>query len=200
MVIQSKIHQFWRWFTHNEAIFRNEQTADKAKEMLDNQILAFGKFAWGIDQGVQKSYVFTFSPNNDKKLLALSQQIVQLAPNLPMWEFRYCLPAEQDWDFRFQMLNNLIVLQTFDAAEWQFVLIEEQDYRIAVEIRADNLDSLDMDDRKTAMSRAVNKLIGEELRIQEIASIKPVFRFDPRDRDWIYPMREFRERFLYFIQ
>lgn len=197
--MRAKIGQFWQWFTYNEAIFRNEHTAEQAKEMLDNQILSFGKFAWGIDRGLQKSYVFTFSPNNDRQLLALSRQIVQLAPNLPMWEFQYCLPAEREWDFKFQMLNNLIVLQTFDASEWQFVLIEEQDYRVSIEIKADNLDTLDMDDKITAMSRAVNKLVGEELQIQEISSIKPVFRFDPRDKEWIYPMTEFRERFLYFV-
>ena len=198
--MHSKILQFWQWFTYNEAIFRNEHTAEKAKEMLDNQILSFGRFAWGIDEGLQKSYTFNFSPNNDKKLLALSQQMVQLAPNLPMWEFQYCLPAEPDWDFKFQMLNNLIVLQTFDASEWQFVLIEEQDYRVSIEIKADNLDTLDMDDKMTATSRAVNKLIGEELRIKEMYSIKPVHRFDPRDEEWVYPMTEFRERFLYFVE
>ncbi len=195
-----KIAQFWQWFTYNEAIFRNEQTAEKAKELLDNQILSFGKFAWGIDEGLQKSYLFTFSPNNDKQLLRLSQQLVQLAPNLPMWEFQYCLPAQPDWDFKFQMLNNLIVLQTFDASEWQFVLIEEEDYRVTVNIKADNLDSLDMDDKNTAVSRAVNKLIGEELRIKEIYAIKVVHRFDPRDEAWVFPMGEFRERFLYFVE
>lgn len=198
--MQSKIHQFWQWFTHNEAIFRNEQTAEKAKEMLDNQILSFGRFAWGIDKGLQKSYAFRFSPNNDQQLLGISQQIVKLAPNLPMWEFEYCLSAEPDWDFKFQMLNNLIVLQTFDATQWQFILIEEADYRVSIEIRADNLDTLDMDDKMIATSRAVNKLIGEELRIKEVYSVKPVHRFDPRDEEWVYPMSEFRERFLYFIE
>ena len=198
--MQAKISQFWQWFTHNEAIFRNEHTAEKAKEMLDNQVLSLGRFAWGIDKGHQKSFVFSFSPNNDKKLLALSKQLVQTAPNLPMWEFQYCLPAKKNWDYKFQMFNNLIVLQTFDASEWQFVLIEEEDYRVSVEVKVDNLDSLDMDDKKVAISRAVNHLIGEELRINEIYSIKPVHRFDPRDAEWVYPMTEFRERFLYFIE
>ena len=91
-------------------------------------------------------------------------------------------------------------MQTFDASEWQFVLIEEQDYRVSIEIKADNLDTLDMDDKMTATSRAVNKLIGEELRIKEVYSIKPVHRFDPRDEEWVYPMTEFRERFLYFVE
>ena len=198
--MQQKILQFWQWFTHNEAIFRNEVHAERAKEMLDNQVLSFGKFAWGIDPGLQKSYVFTFSPNNDKQLLSLSQQMIKLAPNLPLWEFQYCLPAKPDWDFKFQMFNNLIVLQTFDASEWQFVLIEEADYRVSIEIKADNLDTLDMDDKIAATSRAVNNLIGEELRIKEIATIKPIFKFDPRDKEWVYPFSEFRERFLYFIE
>lgn len=198
--MHTKILQFWQWFTYNEAIFRNPEMAERAKEMLDNQILSFGKFAWGIDEGIQKSFVFTISPNNDKKLLALSQQMIQLAPNLPRWEFRACKPANPDWDFTFQMLNNLIVLQTFDAKEWEFVLIEEEDYRVAIEIKADNLHTLDLDDQKAAISRAVNQLIGEELRIKEIAFIKPVHRFDPRDKEWIYPFSEFRKRFLYFIE
>jgi len=198
--MHTKISQFWQWFTHNEAIFRNEHTAEKAKEMLDNQVLSLGRFAWGIDPGNQKSFVFSFSPNNDKQLLALSKQLVEAAPNLPMWEFQHCLPAKENWDYKFQMFNNLIVLQTFDASEWQFVLIEEEDYRVSVEIRADNLDTLDMDDKMAATSRAVNNLIGEELRIKEIYSIKPIHRFDPRDTEWVYPMTEFRERFLYFIE
>ncbi|MEM6317163.1 MAG: hypothetical protein AAF960_05795 [Bacteroidota bacterium] len=198
--MHQKILHFWQWFTHNEAVFRNEHTAEKAKEMLDNQVLSFGKFAWGIDIGLQKSFSFTFSPNNDPKLLALSKQIVAAAPNLPLWEFYYCRPAEKDWDFQFQMLNNLIVPQTFDASEWSFVLIEEDDYRVTIEIKADNLDTLDMDDKITAMSRAVNRLIGEEIRIKEVANIKPIFHFDPRDQEWVYPFSEFRERFLYFVE
>lgn len=198
--MHAKISQFWQWFTYNEAIFRNPKMAEKAKEMLDNQILSFGKFAWGIDEGDQKSFVFTLSPNNDAKRLALSQQMIQLAPNLPRWEFRACQPANPTWDFKFQMLNNLIVLQTFDAAEWEFVLIEEEDFRVAIEIKADNLHTLDMDDKIAATSRAVNHLIGEELRIKEVASIKPIHQFDPRDKAWVYPFREFRERFLYFIE
>lgn len=199
--MQVKILQFWQWFTHNEAIFRNVLDPDRVTEMLNNQVLSFGKFGWGIDEGQAKgAFIFTFSPNNDKRLLSISKQLVQAAPNLPLWEFRYCNLPVKDWDFKFQMLNNLIVLETIDASEWQFVLIEEEDYQVSIEIKAENTERFDMDDKIALASRAVNNILGEELRIGEVKSIKVVYQFDPRDKDWIYPMKEFKKRFLYFIE
>ena len=195
-----KITHFWQWFTHNEAIFRDESKAPQAKEMLDNQILSFGRFAWGIDEGHQKSFVFTISPNNDAKLLAISKQIIQAAPNLAMWEFRYCKAPDLSWDFTFQTFNNLMVLQTFDASEWAFLLAEESDYKVRIEIKAENMDSLDLDDQEIAASRAVTNILGEALRIEEISSVKMVYQFDPKDVEWVYSMRELRERFLFFIE
>ena len=198
--MRSKILQFWQWFYQNEAFFRNGTNPKKAKEMLDNQILSFGKFAWGIDEGITKPYVFTISPNNDKKLLAISKQIIEVAPDLPQWEFQYCKPPLNDWDFTFQAYNQYFILQTLDAAEWKFVLIEEEDYRVSVEIKADNLATLDWEDREQAAIRVITNLLGEALYIKEVHSVKLVSQFDPRDKDWIYSMGEFRARFLYFIE
>lgn len=196
----AKIHQFWNWFVQQEAQFRQIQDEEGVRELLNNQILSLGRFAWGIDRGRQKRFALTFSPNNDHRLLALSKQIVEAAPDLPYWEFHACRPPDLYWDFKFQTFNNFMVLQTFDAAKWQFVLIEEEDYRIRIEIKADNMATLDLDDQNIEAERAVTRLLGDELRIEEVHSVAIVHRFDPLDQDWVYNMRELRKRFLYFIE
>ena len=194
------IRQFWQWFSQNEAVFRNPDQAERAKEMLDNQVLTFGKFAWGIDRGPNDSYILIISPNNNKQLLDISRQLVDEAPALSNWDFLYCKPPLLDWDFKIRMFNQFYLPQLYDASKWQFVLIEEEDYRVSVEVKADNLHDLDWDDQQIAASRAVTNVLGEEMRIEEVHSVKTVFEFDQQDKEWIYPFTEFGERFLYFIE
>jgi hypothetical protein len=198
--MRSRILQFWNWFSQNEAQFRIVQNEMQTRELLNNQILDFGNFAWGVNRGKQKPFSFVISPNNSPKLLAISKEIVQLAPNLPKWEFHYCKLPDLDWDFQFQMFNSFMIMQSFDASKWEFVLIEEEDYRIRVEIKANNMATLDYEDQMIAADRAVTRLLGEEMRIEEVHSVAIIDEFDPRDEDWIYSMREFRKRFIYFIE
>ena len=198
--MHSKILQFWHWFTQNEAIFRNLKDAKQAKDLLDNQILSFGRFAWGIDEGPNHSFILTISPNQDKKLFQISQQLINLAPVLPNWTFLHCKPPLKDWDFKFQTFNQFYILQTYDASKWQFVLIEETDYRISIEIKATNMANIDFDEQEIAAQRVVINILGEQLYIKEVYSVKIVSEFDPRDKDWIYPLPELGQRFLYFIE
>ena len=198
--MDTRILQFWNWFVHNEAIFRDKTQAEKAQEMLNNQVLTFGKFAWGIDEGQQKPYVFTISPNNDRQLYKISQQLIKYAPSLANWDFRSCKPPIKDWDFKFQAYNNFFLLDTYDAAKWHFVLIEEEDYRVSIEIKANNIVNLDREDQVIAAQRVVTNILGEQLYIEEVYGVNIVPEFDPRDKDWIYSLSELRKRFLYFIE
>lgn len=198
--MHSQIYQFWTWFSKNQEQFKKIKNPVRVRDLLDNQILVFGKLSWGIDEVKNNKYAFTISPNGDKKLLFLTKKIVDLAPTFPDWEFNYCKPPELDWDFQFKMFNNYLLMQNYDAAEWQFVLIEEEDYRIRVEVKVSNLEGLDIEEQVVAANMAVTKLLGEELRIEEVHSVTLTHQFDPRDKEWIYPMRQFRRRFLDFIE
>lgn len=198
--MQAQIHQFWYWFNQNQAQFKNIQNPERVRELLDNQLLVFGKVSWGIDMPKKDEYVLTISPNGDEKLFYTIKRLVEFAPNLSDWDFRYCKPPELDWDFQFEAFNTFYILQKYDASEWSFVLIEEEDYRIRVEIKTPNLDSLDLEEKLIAIDMAVTRLLGEELRIKEVHSVTLTHQFEPEDKDWIYPMKEFRKRFLDFIE
>lgn len=198
--MQAQIHQFWYWFNQNQAQFKNIQNPERVRELLDNQLLVFGKVSWGIDMPKKDEYVLTISPNGDEKLFYTIKRLVEFAPNLSDWDFRYCKPPELDWDFQFEAFNTFYILQKYDASEWSFVLIEEEDYRIRVEIKTPNLDSLDLEEKLIAIDMAVTRLLGEELRIKEVHSVTLTHQFESEDKDWIYPMKEFRKRFLDFIE
>ena len=198
--MRAKIQDFWSWFIENEAEFRNVKDREQAIERMDNQILAFGRFAWGIDTGREKPFALVLSPNNDPDLLDISRDIMDEAPDLKNWEFYPARLRLHDWDFKLEVYNRWMSKQTYDVRRWEFVLIEEDDYRVSVEIVIPNMNDVDAEDQQVAASRVVNLLLGEELRIEEVHRIRVVDDFDPQDEDWIYPMVEFRDRFLDFIE
>lgn len=198
--MHSQIQQFWYWFIQNQENFKIIKNPERIRDLIDNQVLIFGKLSWDIGRLENNKYAFTFSPNGDKKMFYITKKIVELAPNIPDWEFHYCKPPESDWDLQFDAYNTSYMLQKYDASEWSFVLIEEEDYHIRVDIKAADLESLDWEDKLIAIDMAVTKLLGEEVRIKEVHSVTLTHQFDPQDKEWIYPMEEFRKRFLDFIE
>jgi len=67
--MELKVKQFWDWFIDNEYQFRAITDTKTVVELLNNQVLEFGMFAWEIGIGVEKPHSFTISPNGDKKRL-----------------------------------------------------------------------------------------------------------------------------------
>ncbi len=193
-----KIKQFWDWFIDNESEFREVTDTKRVVELLNNQVLDFGLFAWEIGKGVNKPHSFTLSANGDRRRLQLSKDIFKQAPDLRHWEFHYCKPIKEDWDFTFEVFNSMMVKQTYDASKWEFVLVEEDDQKISILLRAKNIVTLDYDDLPSVGNLIVINLLGEETKILDVHKIDFVDEFLPEDEKWIFPLPDLREEFLAF--
>ena len=196
--MELKVKQFWDWFIDNEYQFREVTDTKTVVELLNNQVLEFGVFAWEIGVGKRKPHSFTISPNGDKKRLFLSRQIFKQAPELQHWEFNYCRPIKRDWDFTFEVFNSMMIKQVYDASKWEFVLVEEDKQKISILIRATNIVTIDFDDLPSIGDMVVNNLLGEERRINDVHSIQFIDEFLPEDEKWIFPLADLREEFIAF--
>ena len=195
-----KIKQFWDWFIDNESDFREITDTKRVVEMLNNQVLDFGLFAWEIGTGVDKPHSFTMSPNGDKRRLQLSKDIFRLAPELSYWEFNYCKPIKYDWDFTFEVFNSMMIKQSYDATEWEFVLVEEESEKISILLKAKNIVTLDHDDLPAVGNLVVTNLLGEETKINHIKQINFVDDFLPEDEKWIFALPVLSKEFQAFLE
>lgn len=192
--LDEKIRNFWDWFVEHEEKFRIITDPRMARDMLDNQVLQFGIFAWEIGEGNNKPHTFTISPNGDAKMLRISKAIFEEAPELPQWEFYHARPA-RDWDFTFEMFDSFMVKQKVDAADWEYIIRMTPERKIKLLLYAENVDFLDMDDKLSAADFVINSIIGEEDKIDFVESIVFIPFIDEHQEEDIQMMPQLKFEF-----
>ena len=191
---KNKISDFWNWFVEHEEKFRVIQDPHAAREMLDNQILQFGVFAWEIGEGFDKPHTFTISPNGNSKMLRRSQAIIGEAPDLKYWEFFAARPA-RDWDFILEMYDSFMVKQKVDTADWEYLFRLTPEFKIRVLLYAENIDFFDEDDKKSASDFVLNSIIGEADKIDYVDSIEFIPFVDETQEDDLKSLHELKFEF-----
>lgn len=195
-----KVKQFWDWFIDNEYQFREVTDTKTVIELLNNQVLNFGLFAWELGEGRKKPHSFTLSPNGDKRRLQLSREIIKQAPDLRQWEFYYCKKEKRGWDYSFEMYNSGMIKQIYDASKWEFVLAEEDNEKISILFCAPNIATIDFDDLPAVGNMVVINLLGEELKTNHVHSIEFIDDFLPEDEKWIFDLPDLRREFRAFLR
>ncbi|MFK7775131.1 MAG: hypothetical protein AB8F94_23525 [Saprospiraceae bacterium] len=191
---KNKINDFWNWFVEHEEKFRIIQDPHAVREMLDNQILQFGAFAWEIGEGRGKPHTLTISPNGNSKLLRRSQAIIGEAPDLRYWEFFAAKPP-RDWDFIMEMYDAFMVKQTVDTADWEYLFRMTPEFKLRILLYAENIDSFDEDDKKSASDFVINSIIGEADKIDYVNSIEFISFVDETQEDDIKSLLEMKFEF-----
>ena len=191
---KNKINEFWDWFSEHEEKFRIIRDPHAAREMLDNQILQFGVFAWEIGEGRNKPHTFTISPNGNPKMLRRSQAIIGEAPEMKHWEFFAARPA-RDWDFILEMYDSFMVKQRIDSADWEYLLRMTPGFKIRILLYAENIDFLDDDDKKSAADFVINSVIGEADKIDYVDSIEFISFVNETQEDDIKSLLELKFEF-----
>ena len=191
---KNKINDFWNWFAEHEERFRIIQDPHAVREMLDNQILQFGAFAWEIGEGKSKPHTLTISPNGNSKLLRLSQAIIGEAPDSVYWEFFAAKPV-RDWDFIMEMYDAFMVKQTVDTAEWEYLFRMTPEFKLRILLYAENIDSVDDDEKKSASDFVVDSIIGEADRIDFVDSIEFISFVDETQEEDIKSLLEMKVEF-----
>jgi hypothetical protein len=191
---RNKINEFWDWFVEHEEKFRIITDPHAVREMLDNQILEFGVFAWEIGGGQNKPHTFTISPNGSSKMLRRSQAIIGEAPEMRDWEFFPARPA-RDWDFMLEMYDSFMVKQQINTTDWEYLFRMTPEFKIRILLYSENIDFLDEDDKKSAADFVVNSIVGEADKIDYIDSIEFLPFVDETQEDDLKSLLELKFEF-----
>lgn len=181
MTTEQKIQEFWEWFEANEAdlivAIDSETVTDYYVNSLDNFILDLGKFSWEIGPLPASKWRLTISPNSEKELLKISRKIIAMAPSFSNWEFLHSKPAKE-WDQQFHVYDDFMYEKEVDARNWHYVTLNDAN-QFELILEADNIDHLDAETALTAAHSFVEGELGEEMKINKIASIAIVPKLKP---------------------
>lgn len=143
---------------------------DNLIDVLDKKILSLGDFSWEIRRGEEKENMLIISPGGNLALLAVTKNIIELAPDMTFWEFQYFKPAK-DWKFRFS-IDNGDVKRMLDASDWEYVLLKFPDGTYDIILKAESLNSLPKGYQEDAVEIVLESSIGEKLRLELIKDIE----------------------------
>lgn len=195
------ITAFWQWFYKNHALIKEVLDAEDTHpakydivNALDNHVLGFGRFKWEIGYGTQGGYSLFISPNGDEDLLRKSQEIMDVAPNLPDWEFYPAKPAK-DWDLKFSIYDEQMFIHQIDASDWRFVLIPQKNGKEVVVLEAPNISHLDLGVQTNAGNLVLVNMIGEERKILHVAGILIVKALSTQHQAECHPIKKMNEVF-----
>lgn len=181
MSIDNKIQKFWNWFVENEVALivaiEEEGETKHFVSSLDNLILDIGKFSWEIGPSINGGWSLTISPNGDKDLLHTSQTIMDNSPQLTKWEFYHSKPPKR-WEKRFTVHDDLMNSHEIDASKWNYVALKYNDQMVGLILEANNITHLGESIAKTAGDILVEGELGEETKINKIATIEVVAVLD----------------------
>ncbi len=194
---EENAESLWRWFYQNQNIIvasleeRDSSNDEKIVEQLNELVLSFGKLGWEMGKGINKPWSFTLTPNGDEQLLALTKEIVALAPQLDQWEF-FASKQTKPWDRTFTTYDDNLQPHEIDASAWSYVALDNGQNRINIVIEASNLSYLDDDTAFKAAEFVVQQELGEETMIAKIGIIDVADELTEEDQKFKKHISELR--------
>ncbi|MDX2359422.1 MAG: hypothetical protein QNK23_01355 [Crocinitomicaceae bacterium] len=162
---------------------------------LNNHILSIGTLSWDIGLNDSNHWFLTVSPNGDKDLYKISQEIMSFAPEHMDWVFNASKPA-QNWNRFFNINDQSLDPQFVDASSWNYVAFEGEDGKAELIFEAVNIDHLDEETSGEAASYFVVAELGEAAKINLISSITIVQQLNDEDQSDKYSVSELRDHLL----
>ncbi len=190
----TKIIEFWTWFESTAVSLRNNFQNALILEQLDARIRELDpSLSWEIGPGSNETCQFVISPNLDVSLREKAREIIDHAPVLAGWEF-YSARRPKDWNYHVVIKRQEGKDQlALNASDWKFVLLKYPDGIHEVLLQANNLPSLDDDERWQAAAVVLESILGEELLMDRIDEFQLVDQLEPRFEASKRPIRELRD-------
>ena len=122
------------------------QSDNYDREVLDHfdRTVCDWDLVWEIGPGLKKENSLTISPNGDKDLLRKAKDIIDRAPNLDNWEFYYSKQPKENWH-KAVLVDMALEI---DALHWKYVLLQYEDDKIEIILKADSLSHLDQETKR----------------------------------------------------
>lgn len=175
--LEDKIERLWQWFAKKEKeIWQcvEDEIAperDEITDSLNNLILDFGLFSWQIEEGKNRPYSLTISPNGDMDRLKISRQVIVAAPLLLDWEFHYAKQAKS-WDPNLILFDRNMDEQILDISGWKYATRSKAAGKHELFFKIDDIVKLDDEFALAAAEQVTLNELGEETTIRNITSVK----------------------------
>lgn len=169
-----KIQNFWNWFKENSSKINPEVITEDMIDTLDSKILELGDFAWEIREGISKPNMLIISPGGDVELLEHTKSIIENSLAIDEWEFEYFKPAKE-WDYSFYIDEESTLI---DASDWEYVLLKFSDGTFDILIKAENINTLDDNDKSIAIDIVLESSLGEKNYLERILNYELVSSFE----------------------
>ena len=194
---EAKIHGFWAWFSGIAAPLASDIENPSLLERLDKWILELdSRLSWEIGPGSSEPLRLVISPNVDLNMLPTARKIVSAAPVLDGWEF-YSARRPKNWDYKLLMERseggNPVQL---DASDWGFVLLQYPEGARELLLRANNLPTLNDDERWQAAAMTLESILDEEELLNKISEFEIVSQLEARFAAREKPIQHLREAVL----
>lgn len=180
---KDKIQTFWKWFVENENIIKNcieNGSATERAYVVDNLndlILDLGLLTWDLGLNDTNEWFLTISPNCNKELFEISEEIIRNAPYELDWIFHSAKPPKK-WERTFMVYNDFMDEIHIDASTWQYVALNDPDNKIKLIFEAKNIIHLDEETTETAANMFLVNEIGERELILRVSTIEIVSELD----------------------
>jgi len=182
MVTKEKVACFWNKFRDiSEAIVKEPNNSTLINK-LDEDVNELGEFDWEYGPSNIKEYYFCLSPNFQKELSPIIEEIISVAPELKDWEFLAYKP-KKEWVGEWMMLNDDGEEIIINSEDWECMVYKFQDgtYDLDVKINQD----LNTNDKtfENAVDVLLTNVLGEKKYMELVVDVKIVEAFEKENKD-----------------
>ena len=164
---------FWRWFAQEQSRIREAHGRGDVG-WLDSVVTPrvqdiHERLNWELGPYNAPDDTFVLSPTI-RENLPLTWAVVDEAPELEGWHFLHAKPAKNLSSLRFTARDC-----TVDADNWRYLLTSYNDGEfVDIEILVNSADDLPVAHDSFFCELAVEALVGEERRLEQVGSLTPV--------------------------
>ncbi len=196
--LQDKISDFWDWFVLNKSILEeimqseSHSKTETIVQQIDHHILGMGKLKWEISNPRKDRFNLIISPNSNRELFQITQDIVEQSPYFEEWTFFNAIPAKGA--FNIQLYDNNMDLQFVDAENWQVAIFPEGQNKVELIVLSENIDHLDEETQWVAVDLVITSILGEAKKIEKINTLEVTPVFDLKQEKASFTITELEER------
>jgi hypothetical protein len=192
--LAQRIQDFWEWFDENRQVIEKvvseslHPQTNYVVEQLDQHLLGMGKLKWQLENPQPFKFTLTLSPNNERKLLAITQSIVQNANKAHGWEYHHAIPGKSTYEV--DLYDIEMEIRSITAHHWKVIPLIEPDGRYELLIDAPELFELDEDTQLIAVDLMLTDVLGEELKINCLSGFQIVEGVEDNQTDDVIPIQQ----------
>lgn len=175
-----KISAFWLFFEAIAAEISNNPEDIELIARIDQEVSKLGEISWEYGSDGDDDFYFSLSPNFRFELIAYTDFIVSLSPNISRWRFISGKPQKLELIEEFAFINEDGTEIPINTKNWYVISYKFEDGTYDIDVILDT--NLDIETNCLALKTAMINLLGEINYLRIVNEVKIVEKFDSNVR------------------